>query len=195
MGPPFVLREQLVAVLVAATLPVLLPMVGNGQTQKTPPADDLAPTQPSQGTAAATLRTLGSFVDVRKSLLGEIEEVNRELAVADSDVAKKDLKSQLEKLEADLRAITANLENVAAGVDITSLRTEAAEEFSFQREVLALLKPALDEMKEMTAHVRQKSDLREKIASYEERLPIIERPSPIFNGCRSEAATRLSRRH
>ena len=29
-------------------------------------------------------------------------------------------------------------------------------------------------MKEMTSHVRQKSDLREKIAYYEERLPVIE---------------------
>jgi hypothetical protein len=40
--------------------------------------------------------------------------------------------------------------------------------------VFALLKPAIDEMKEMTAHVRQKSDLREKIVLYEERLPVIE---------------------
>ena len=30
-------------------------------------------------------------------------------------------------------------------------------------------------MKEMTSHVRQKSDLREKIAYYEERLPVIEK--------------------
>ncbi len=48
------------------------------------------------------------------------------------------------------------------------------QEFSFQRELLALMKPAIDEMKEMTAHVRQKSDLKEQITHYEERLPVIE---------------------
>jgi len=168
-------RVAPVSVLVAATLLVLLPIAGSGQAPKTPAAENPAPTHPSQGTAAATLHTLGSFVDLRKSLLGEIEDVNRELATAESDIEKKDLKSQLDKLESDLRAITANFENVAAGVDITSLRTEAAEEFNFQREILALLKPALDEMKEMTSHVRQKSDLKEKIASYEERLPVIDK--------------------
>ena len=66
------------------------------------------------------------------------------------------------------------LENIAAGVDISRLRAEKQEEFNFQKEVFALLKPALDEMKEMTSHVRQKSDLREKISYYEERLPVIE---------------------
>jgi hypothetical protein len=166
-------RGVQVAGIIAGILLWLLPTMGNAQA----PASDgpgVAP-QPSQGASAATLHTLGSFVDLRKSLLREIEEANRELATAETDAEKKDLQSQLDKLDSDLRAVTANFENIAAGVDITSLRAEAAGEFNFQREVLALLKPALDEMREMTAHVRQKSDLKEKIASYDERLPVLEK--------------------
>ena len=125
-------------------------------------------------TVAATLDTLDSFVDLRNEMLKEIKEINKQLATTKSDNEKQNLKAQLNQLEADLRAITRNFENIAAGVDITSLRSQAAEEFSFQRELMALLKPAIDEMKEMTAHVRQKSDLREKIVYYEERLPVME---------------------
>ena len=141
------------------------------------PADAAAapagPTQPR--TVAATLATLDSFVDLRNDLLKDIRGVNKQLADSATDNEKQNLKAELDKLESDLRAITRNFENIAAGVDITSLRTASAEEFSFQRELMALLKPAIDEMKEMTAHVRQKSDLREKIVYYDERLPVMER--------------------
>ena len=99
---------RLVAVRVAPILLLLLPTGGNGQTQNAPAGE-------AQTAAAATLQTLSSFVELRKSLLREIEEVNRELAAAESDVEKKDLKSKLDKLETDLRAVTANFENVAAG--------------------------------------------------------------------------------
>ena len=166
-------RVAPVAILLAGFLLALPPMPGSTQTRDQEALETTAATRTAQSAAAATLRTLDSFVDLRKSLLRDMEEINRKLASTASDMEKKDLKLQLDKLDADLRAVTANFENVAAGVDATSLRTEAAEEFNFQREVLALLKPALDEMKEMTAHVRQKSDLKDEIVSYEERLPVI----------------------
>jgi hypothetical protein len=131
-----------------------------------------ADTQPQ--VIATTLETLNSFVDLRNVLLKDIKAINRQIGASKSDAEKQSLKAQIDKLESDLRAITQNFENIAAGIDITSLRAEVEQEFSFQRELFALLKPALDEMKEMTAHVRQKSDLKEKIADYNERLPVIE---------------------
>ncbi len=149
---------------------VVLPMTGRGQTA--PPLDPI--TAVETGADTDTLAILVSFVKLRDELLQDIKALNMQIESAQSEAEKANLRQQLEKLGADLRATTRNLENVAAGVDISSLREEKQEEFNFQREVFALLKPALDEMKEMTSHVRQKSDLREKIAYYEERLPVIE---------------------
>lgn len=144
---------------------------------ETAPADALVSLAPSTQirTVAATLDTLNSFVDLRNDLLKDIKTITQQLSSSKSDIEKQKLTVELDKLESDLRAITRNFENIAAGVDITSLRSEAAQEFSFQRELMALLKPAIDEMKAMTAHVRQKSDLREKIDNFQERLPIMER--------------------
>ncbi len=152
---------------------VLAPLCAHAQTQsptgEPASADGGAPSQQTEGD------TLASFVHLRDSISLDIKGLNEKIRASQSDAEKQRLTAQLDKLEADLRTVTQNFENVAAGVDITSLRTEPSEEFNFQQELFALLKPALDEMKEMTSHVRQKSDLKEKIAYYQEKLAVIER--------------------
>ena len=149
---------------------LFVPMIGHGQ------ADPAAAASATAETAADTdtLATLVSFVKLRNDLLQDIKALNKQIDAAESEAEKGKLKQELEKLESDLRATKRNLENIAAGVDISRLRAEKEEEFNFQKEIFALLKPALDEMREMTSHVRQKSDLREKIVYYVERLPVIE---------------------
>ena len=162
-------RRRLTGVL-AGVFMLFMPMIGHGQ------ADPAAVVTTAAETAAdtGTLATLVSFVKLRNELLQDIKALNKQIDSEQSEAEKVKLKQELEKLESDLRATKRNLENIAAGVDISRLRAEKEEEFNFQKEIFALLKPALDEMREMTSHVRQKSDLREKIVYYEERLPVIE---------------------
>ncbi|MCP3866493.1 MAG: hypothetical protein GY703_00030 [Gammaproteobacteria bacterium] len=121
-----------------------------------------------------TLDTLESFSKIRLSLLMDIKALNEQIGNAQSEVEKERLLKEMGRLRADLRAAKQNFENIAAGIDISNLRTQEQQVFDLQKEILALLRPALDEMKEMTSHVRQKSDLKEKIAYYEERLPVLE---------------------
>jgi len=148
-----------------------MPMIGYAQTDP-----DAAVSTAAETTAVTdTLATLVSFVKLRNELLQDIKALNKQIDSAQSEAEKAKLRQEVERLESDMRTTKRNLENIAAGVDISRLRTEKQEEFNFQKEIFALLKPALDEMKEMTSHVRQKSDLREKIVFYEERLPVIER--------------------
>jgi len=148
-----------------------MPMIGNAQTDPAAAVSTAAETT----VATDTLETLVSFVKLRDELRQDIKALNKQIDSAQSEAEKGKLRQEREKLESDLRTTTRNLENIAAGVDISRLRAEKQEDFNFQKEIFALLKPAFDEMKEMTSHVRQKSDLREKIVYYEERLPVIER--------------------
>ena len=148
-----------------------MPMIGQGQTDSAAVATVAAETVADTD----TLATLVSFAKLRNELLLDIKALNKQIDAEPSEAEKTKLKQELDKLESDLRTTTRNLENIAAGVDISRLRAEKEEDFNFQKEIFALLKPALDEMKDMTSHVRQKSDLREKIAYYEERLPVIEK--------------------
>jgi len=148
-----------------------MPMIGNAQTDPAAAVSTAAETT----VMTDTLETLVSFVKLRDELRQDIKALNKQIDSAQSEAEKGKLRQEREKLESDLRTTTRNLENIAAGVDISRLRAEKQEDFNFQKEIFALLKPAFDEMKEMTSHVRQKSDLREKIVYYEERLPVIER--------------------
>ena len=161
--------------MLAGILWLLLPIWVYAQSDE-PAADALGGEGAGSQTrlVAGTLDTLSSFVDLRNALLKDITSVNEKIGASQSDAEKESLNIQLDKLESDLRAVTQNFENISAGLDIKALREEKAEEFSIQRELFALLKPALDEMKEMTSHVREKSDLKDKIANYEESLPVIE---------------------
>ena len=132
-----------------------------------------------QGTT--TLETLQGFLKLRNNQKQDIEALNKRLKETQSEAQKQDIKQELAQLEADLQSTSRNFENIAGGVNLAKLRAPEAVKFNLQEEVFALLKPAIDEMKEMTAHVRQKSDLREKIALYQERLPVIEQAHANIN--------------
>jgi hypothetical protein len=122
-----------------------------------------------------TVETLSDLVGLRTQLKADISALGKELRDAQTEIEKEALARELADREADLLATTRNFENIAAGVDMSGFRAEPNPEFNFQEELFGLLKPAIDELKEMTAHVRQKSSLKEKIAYYEARVPVVER--------------------
>ncbi len=159
----------------------LLPLGAQAQAEQPAPVAPAKEGAEAQAApAAGTIDTLASFVDLRNAIMRDIKDVNKQFGASQSDAEKENLKLQLDKLESDLRAVSENFENISAGIDLTALRTKEDEAFNFQRELFALLKPALDEMKEMTSHVRQKSDLKDRIAGFQESLPILEQA--IANG-------------
>ncbi len=136
-----------------------------------------AQTENEANTAPAndeTLTTLSSFVELQKNLLRDITALNKQLKSAQTEAEKGSLREQLVKLKADLKTTNTNFENIAAGIDISLLREVEEKEFNFQKEIFSLIRPAIDEMKEMTSRARQKSDLKEKIAYFNSRLPVIE---------------------
>jgi hypothetical protein len=124
---------------------------------------------------ADTISTLNALIELKSELRSDIENLNRQLETAQSAAERKDLQARLEKLNIDLQTASQNLKEIAAGADIASLRATEETTLNFQQEFLALLRPALKEMKDMTSHVRQKSDLKDRIAYYDEKLPVSER--------------------
>ena len=123
----------------------------------------------------STISTLRSLSSLQRDLMADIDALNERMALAQTTVEKQALMAQLEKLDGDLKTTTQNLEEIAAGADITAVREQSEPEFNFQREFFSLLQPAMKEMKSMTSHVRQKSELRDKIAYYADKLPSTQR--------------------
>ncbi len=124
--------------------------------------------------AVTTIETLESFVTLKNRLQSDIKALNKQVDAAQSDQEKTDLRQQQSKLKEDLRNTTQHMREIAAGIDISSLQQKEEEAFNFQKEIFSLLKPAFDEMKEMTSQVRQKSELKENISFHSSRLPVIQ---------------------
>ncbi len=122
-----------------------------------------------------TLKTLNSFIILRKKLQKDIEIVRKQLKSEQTEIEKEALKQHLLELQSELRSTKKNFRDIAAGVDISILKNTEEPVFDFEEELSSLLKPAFDEMKEMTSQVRKKSELKEKIIFYEERLPVLEK--------------------
>jgi hypothetical protein len=135
--------------------------------------EDALPAGPD--TQQVILDTLTTLITLQAEMKRDIAELHRTLEQAQTAGEKRDLQAQLDKLEEDLLATTGNLKEIAAGADIASLREVEEKQFSLQEELFSLLRPALNEMKDMTSHVRLKSELKEKIADYREKLPVAER--------------------
>lgn len=135
-----------------------------------------------QGTAVATsaqvthtIDTLNSLIGLQASMRADIDKLHSQLEAAQSVQDKKEIQKQIDKLDADLQATNRNLREIAAGADIDTLRVTEEKPFNFQEELFSLIRPALKEMKDMTSHVRAKSDLKERIAYYREKLPVTQR--------------------
>lgn len=121
-----------------------------------------------------TLTTLDALINLQAELKADIKALSKQLVSAQTVAEKKDLQAKLDKIEVDLQTATRNLKEIAAGADITALRAAEETKFNLQEELFSLLRPALKEMRDMTSHVRQKSDLKDKIAYYREKLPVAE---------------------
>jgi hypothetical protein len=121
-----------------------------------------------------TLSTLLNLVSIRENIEKDISALSKSLAAAESETQKVSMKQQLMKLDAELSRTEENFENISAGLDLSNLRSEEESQFDLKQELFSLLKPAIDEMKDMTSKVRQKSELKEKIAYYGERLKILD---------------------
>jgi Skp family chaperone for outer membrane proteins len=141
---------------------------------------DEAPAQDTQ--LQDTISTLQSLISLQNQLKSDIETLLGQMKSAQSEAEKRDIQAQLDKLGADLKTTSRNLREIAAGADIASLRAAEESKFNLQEEVFSLLRPALKEMKDMTSHVRLKSDLKDKIAYYRDKLPVTERAVSNISG-------------
>jgi len=140
---------------------VLTPVAGRAQ-----PAGEASSTPPSQA-QDATLR----------SILRTIEQLERERAAKQEELRSPqaegrhtEVTRQIEALSAKLDALRQDLNEVASGVARTAFaRPPEDVALNWQRRVLELLGPLLNELERLTARPRAIDRLRTTMARYEEQ--------------------------
>ena len=120
-----------------------------------------------------TLATIKDFVILQERLQNDKNNLEKKVKEAKSESEIIDLKAQLKGIEDRLKETNNNITNIAANTDLGLLESAEEKPFNLQKELMSLLEPALKEMKYATSDVRKKSDLREKIADFSKREPIV----------------------
>ena len=122
-----------------------------------------------------TIKALKELAELQSNLRSRIRALGRQIRSSESNAEKKKLQARLDKTVDDLQTITNNFENLAAGTNIASLKGDEQKKFNLQEEVLSLIKPVVKEVKDLTRRVRKKTELKEKISYYSERIPIAQK--------------------
>ena len=169
---PLTRSSLILFIFLVMLLPAVAPALEEGIA--TPPLEESIATSPAELQLQDTINTLHSLIKLQIELKQDIQALNQQLATAETAADKRDIQTQLDKLDADLQTTNRNLKGIGAGADIASFRATEEAKFSLQEELFSLLKPALKEMRDMTSHVRQKSELKDKIAYYQEKLSVAE---------------------
>lgn len=129
-----------------------------------------------------TLRALQDSFELQKGLEKKIQVLKKELKDAPTEASSEKVKKDIDTFERELETAESDFDYLVAGTQSSGLLEDKAAPFNFQDEFLSLLKPAMDEIKNMTSDVRMKSDLRERMAIYVERLPIAHQAYEHVNG-------------
>lgn len=118
-----------------------------------------------------TLPTLKSILELRAHLEKQLREKKKLLKHASSQSEKEQLQRDIQRINQQLTESREDFDRIAAGIDISSFQDKKEKKFDWKEEITSLVRPALDEMKRMTAKVRQKSELNMEIERVSKLLP------------------------
>ncbi|PID47303.1 MAG: hypothetical protein CSB47_00750 [Proteobacteria bacterium] len=139
-------------------------------------ADEVNKTAPAENAKAEItekLDALQAVMEIKGNLAQSIKEQRKQLKEAVTEEDKASLMSKITSLEKELQNADLSFDEIATDIDLTAVKEPQETVFSLEQEVIALIKPTLQEMNNMTRNVRKKSALRETIARNKEKQKYI----------------------
>ncbi|NDV24755.1 mechanosensitive ion channel [Desulfovibrio sp. JC022] len=137
--------------------------------QATPAPAKAAETLVEQQTTQA--ETLANLLQYKSELEAQIKVTKKTLKKTSHQMDKEVLSVKLTDLKQQLKNVRQNFIKVATGLDLTIFNEAAQQDFVWQEEVETLVRPLLQELKEMTKRPRQIERLKSRVAYFESRLP------------------------
>jgi small-conductance mechanosensitive channel len=148
------------------------------------PISSLVAQEEKQGTevAESTITKEEKYILTLKTMIGDMHNLRKQIAAkekalstAQLQVDKTSISEEINKIAGRLHALERDFDQVATGIDLAMFDEKPQTAFKWEDEVLDLLRPIILEAKKMTARPRQIEKLRNDIAYYEARLPILQK--------------------
>lgn len=143
----------------------------NAAQNKSTEPEDVAETAEISDTAPAQAETLVNLLRYKSELETQIRIAKNKLRGSSHNMDKEALTAEITDLKEELETVEQNFVKVATGMDIAVFDEQAQTDFKWQQEVETLVKPLLQELKEMTKRPRLIEQLKSKVAYYESKLP------------------------
>ena len=118
------------------------------------------------------IESLNNLFRLADDLRQKISEKENEYVASKTSENKSSIAEEISRLNRQLQELEDDFVEISTGIDLSLFRTQLEKKFDWQSELMELVKPAVNELKEMTARPRQIEKLRNSIAYYEERLPV-----------------------
>ncbi|WP_319779494.1 hypothetical protein [Maridesulfovibrio sp.] len=115
--------------------------------------------------------TLANLLQYKSELEKQIEDTKKLLKKPPHQMDKEALAAKLNDLKQQLHNVSQNFIKVATGLDLAIFNEDSQHNFVWQEEVETLVRPLLQELKEMTKRPRQIERLKSRVAYFESRLP------------------------
>ncbi len=161
-------------VLLFCTLPCQASQGSDKQaSQGTVPHPNAKPdTEKDNDDTAQTLNTLSSILKLKHQLEKELARKKKLLRKAASDSEKEQIQHDIEKLNEQLTKSVNDFERMASGIDVSLFQDQKPRKFDWKEEITSLIRPALDEMKRLTARMRLRSRLNLEIERNSKMLKV-----------------------
>jgi hypothetical protein len=120
-----------------------------------------------------TITTLRGIVQSIEALEDQLKQKDTAFKAAETEEQKTTIANEIMTLTTQLNARKRDFEAIAAGVDLDALEAKPKKTFNWQEEVQEIFGPIIEELKGLTARPRELQRLRNEVAYYEKRLPIV----------------------
>ena len=123
----------------------------------------------------ATIETLRKILISKREIQQQLDQKIEELQAAESEERQTLIRKRLQELYARIEDLENDFESIATGVDLLNFTAEPTAGFDWQKELQDLLRPILDELKNLTARPREIEKLRNEVTYYQKRLLLIDK--------------------
>ncbi len=136
-----------------------------------------APAKEAASEQARLTAARNQLEQIEQSLAGkrkQMEALKKQLAAAKDDATKQELQKQIKDLQPSIQSLQQSFQNIALGGVDTSIFTQPAssKHFEWRQELLDILRPLFDELKNLTEAPRAIERLRNELDINNQRLQV-----------------------
>ncbi len=121
--------------------------------------------------AIQTLKEINQSIALLQS---ELKQKEAEYRRAETDDRKEKLAKEIREINARLDANLREFESIASGMDVADFSGETDRIFNFKEEIQEIIRPLVEELKNVTRRPREIERLRKEIDFYEKSLPAVQ---------------------